>query len=70
MCFAVLSSNMVCLVYEDGILFAFRSVFFMSFAFINQKNVTLPKLDDAVFHLCSKYKGSNILQEFKTARTW
>lgn len=69
MYFAVLSSKMVCLVYGAGILFAFRSVFFMSFAFIYQKDVTLRKLDDIVFHLCSKYKGSDILQQFKTIRT-
>lgn len=45
-------------------MFAFHSIFFMSFAFINLKNVTLCKLDE-LFHTCSQCRGRDILQELK-----
>lgn len=60
---------MFCIVYRDGVMFAFHSIFFKSFTVINLKNVTFCKLDQA-FHPCRQCRGGDILQEFENIRIY
>jgi len=64
-----LSSNVFCIVYGDGVMFAFHSIFFKSFAFINLKNTTFCKLDQE-FHPCRQCRGGDVLQEFENIRIY